>query len=109
MAIAFVASQGASFAAAVCRHESAHAHAIALHSHDKRVAAQALTEEEAGSIASKKGSPSDGGSPSAASDMLAAATLIVPFRVADAIHRRLTDAPDLAGASIRPLLPPPLD
>lgn len=108
MMFAFVASQGASYAAAVCRHQSPHAHALALQSHDKRVAAQALTEEEAGSVASKKGSPSDGGSPSPASDMLVPAALAAPFRIVDAMRRRLTDAPERAGLSVRPLLPPPL-
>jgi hypothetical protein len=108
IAIAFVVSQGTSFAASVCQHESPRAHAAALQSHDKKIAGQALTEEAAGSVASKKGSPSDGGSPSPASDMLAPATFIAPFRIVDATRRHLIDPPERAGISVLPLLPPPL-
>jgi hypothetical protein len=106
--LAFVVSQGSSFAAAICVHQSPHAHAVALQSHDRKIAAQALTEDAAGQAASKKGSLSNGGAASPASDMLVPAALVAPFRIADAMRRRLTDAPGLAGTSVRPLLPPPL-
>ncbi|MEA3004160.1 MAG: hypothetical protein QOH81_2948 [Sphingomonadales bacterium] len=108
MVLAFVVSQGTSFAASICRHQSAQGHSIALQSHDRKIASQAFTEEAAGSVASKKGSPADAGSPSPASDMLAPATFVAPARIADAVRRRLTDAPRLPGTSVRPLLPPPL-
>ncbi|MDB5694230.1 MAG: hypothetical protein JWO81_3293 [Alphaproteobacteria bacterium] len=108
MVIAFVVSQGTSFAASICRHQSPHAHALALQSHDQKIASQAFTEEAAGSVASKKGSPSDGGSPSPASDMLVPAALAAPFHIVDTMRRHVTDAPGLAGISVRPPLPPPL-
>jgi hypothetical protein len=108
MIVAFVAMQGASVEAAICRHQNPLAHAAALHSADKKIAAQALSEETAGAAVSKKGSAGGGGSTSQPTDMLPPATLAIPAPVAKTASVRPTDSPPLADLSIRPLLQPPL-
>jgi hypothetical protein len=104
--LAFMVTQVASIEAAICRHGSSLAHSAALRSHDKRVSAEAFDEDIAGSVAAKKGSLADSGSP--ASDMLVPDAFAPPLRPVERVRIRLANAPPLAGTSIRPLLQPPL-
>jgi hypothetical protein len=108
MIFAFVVTQGASIEEAICRHANPAAHALALHSADKRVAAQAMAEDDAGAVVGKKGSLSHGGSVSAPSDIVSPPSMAFPVRAVERVRRVLADAPALAGLSIPPLLQPPL-
>ena len=107
MIFILVIAHGSSVSAAICRHQSGVEHVAALQSDDAGIAAVAFSEEAAGKVASKKGSPADGGSVSWPSDMLPAPGLPVPFRASEPVERNPADAPALVGASVRPLLEPP--
>lgn len=108
MIVILVMAHGSSVAAAICRHQSASEHVAALQSQDAKISAVAVGEEAAGAVASKKGAPADGGSVSWPSDMLPARQLSVPFRPTEPLERELADARKLVGASVRPLLEPPV-
>jgi hypothetical protein len=107
MIVILVIAHGSSVSAAICRHSSGAEHVAALQSHDAGISAVAFSEEAAGKVASRKGTPADSGSVSWPSDMLPTSGLDVPFRVNEPVERDPTDAPALAGASVRPLLEPP--
>jgi hypothetical protein len=97
---------GSSVTAAICKHQDAHAHALARESHDAGVAAIPLAEEAAAAD-SKKSSQTPGSAVHWPTDLLPATLPIVPFRVAETMRLRPADQPPLASASIRPLLEPP--
>jgi hypothetical protein len=105
--LTLVIGQGSSVAAAMCRHQDAHAHALARQSRDPRVAAIPLAEEAAAAAVSKKAPQSADGSVHWPADLLPAALPILLLRVLEPIRLRPARAPPLASASILPLLEPP--
>jgi hypothetical protein len=109
MVVVLVVGQGSSVAASVCRHRDMSDHVAARHSQDRSIAAVALTEEAAASVAAKKGAVSGGESASAPMDMLPPAAIVVPAPPVERMARRVADDPTPASAPVRPLLPPPLD
>lgn len=107
MLISLVIANGSCVAAAVCRHQDVRAHAAALQSHDKKVAAVAQTEETARSAASKKAAPADARALTLAAYTLPPAIAAFPPRLMEPNRPWAEDAAGLAGLSIRPLLEPP--
>lgn len=105
-----LAGQGFSVAAAICQHHSAREHALALQSHDKRIAAVALTEESAASVTAKKGALTGTGASFAPvlADLLPAPSLLVRSSDRSPPSHSPTDARELVGISPNPLLRPPL-
>jgi hypothetical protein len=107
MIVALVVGSASATAEAICRHQSPLDHAAARLSHDRKIAAVALTEDAAASVSAKKGAL-----PSAASSMLAdllpPATLAMPVPLAESLRRQFPDGPVLEGTSLPPLLQPPL-
>ena len=108
MIVILVIAHGSSVAAAVCRHPSSIEHGVALESSDANISAAAFSEEAAGKVVSKKGSPADSGSVSGLSGMLPGSGLPVPLRLSEPVDRNSHEPPALASASIRPLLEPPV-
>ncbi len=107
MIVALVVGNASATAEAICRHQSPLDHAAARGSHDRKIAAVALTEDAAASVRAKKGAV-----PSAAAsllaDLLPPATLAMPLRLAESLRRQFPDGPVLEGTSLPPLLQPPL-
>ena len=106
MILTLVVGHGSSVAAAVCRHQDAHEHALARQSPDARVAAVPLAEEAAAANSKKAGQ-----SPSSAihwpADLLPATLPVVPLRIVEPVRLRPAGQIPLASASVRPLLEPP--
>jgi len=107
MIVILLLTHGSSVAAAICRHQSAGEHIAARQSHDAKISVAALSEETAGSVASKKGAPADGGSVSWPADMLPAPKFGAPFRLTEAVELQPAGAKVLIGTSVLPLLEPP--
>lgn len=108
MIVTLIAGNASSTVAAICRHQSVRAHAMALQSHDKKIAAVALTEETAASVSAKKGAVSHGGSVPILAHLLPPAALSLPLQLAEPARRQFPDGPVLNGTLVRPLLQPPL-
>lgn len=107
MIVALVIGHGGSYAAAICHHQNAEEHALARLSHDGPVAAKALSEETAASVASKEATGLSA-SPSAwAADMLPNQGLVAPFRIFEPIRTPIVDQARLASRSVPPQLEPP--
>jgi hypothetical protein len=107
MIVALVVGNASAAAEAICRHQSPLDHAAARLSHDRKIAAVALTEDAAASVSSKKGAvPS--ASASILADLLPPAALTIPLRLAEPLRRQFPDGPVLEGTSLPPLLQPPL-
>jgi hypothetical protein len=107
MIVTLVIAHGSSVAAAVCRHQDAHEHALARESRNPNVAAVPLAEEAAAAADSKKGSSSANNSIHWPADMLPARLPSVPFRAVERVRLRPADQPALTSTSRRPLLEPP--
>ena len=96
--IALVVGNGSAAAAAMCHHQSAREHAAARESHDKRIAAAALTEETADLAGSKKGALSDAAG-SLPPYTLPSSTQAQPLRVVEPLPVRVKHDPG-AGWSV---------
>lgn len=106
MIVTFLVGHGSSVAAAICRHQDAHEHALARESRDARVAAVPLAEEAAAAD-SKKAGQSSSSSIHWPTDLLPAALPVVPFRVVEPVRLRPSGQIPLASTSVRPPIEPP--
>jgi hypothetical protein len=101
--------QSFSVAAAMCRHGSAHNHAVARQSKDGSVAAIAKAEDTAASVVEKKGALSGGNPVSPAlAELPPALMLAEPNPQARALPWPGAGDTALKGNAITPLLRPPL-
>jgi hypothetical protein len=104
--LTLVVGHGSSVAAAICRHQDAHEHALARQSSDAGVAAVPLAEEAAAASSKKAGQ-----SPSSAihwpADLLPATLPVVPLRTVEPVRLRPASQIPLASSSVPPLLEPP--
>jgi guanyl-specific ribonuclease Sa len=107
MMLALVMTQGTSMASALCRHQSAQEHILARQSHDAKIAAVAIGEEEAAATASKKASQSVDSSSHWPAEILPAEAETPPLRIAEPLRLRPELHAALASATILPLLKPP--
>ncbi|MEA3061602.1 MAG: hypothetical protein QOJ94_1383 [Sphingomonadales bacterium] len=107
MIVALVTTQGTAMASALCRHPSAQAHILARQSHDARIAAIALGEEEAAATASKKASQSADSPSHWPAELLPATPETPPRRMVEPVRLRPGLHTALASATILPLLKPP--
>jgi hypothetical protein len=107
MMLVMVVANGTALEASVCRHGTSAAHAAALASHDRTVAAAALGEETAGSVADHKAALADDGSQLLAGYVLPAEPSVLPAAAAERFHPREADAAMPPGAAPPPLLQPP--
>jgi hypothetical protein len=106
---AMTVSNGAGLAAAMCQHEDVGAHAMALQSADKAVAAAAAGEEAAAAHSSEtQGTLADSAPASLAGFILPSDGLTLPPRIEDPTQRYAGKFARLSGRSLRPLLKPPL-
>ena len=106
MIVTLLIGHSSSVAAAICKHQDAHEHALARESRDASVAAVPLAEEAAATH-SKKSPQTPGSAIHWPTDLLPATLPAVPFRLAEQLRLRPGDQAPLASASIRPLLEPP--
>jgi hypothetical protein len=97
---------GSSVAAAICRHQDAHEHALARQSSDPGVAAIPLAEEAAAAN-SKKAGQSPSGPIHWAADLLPTTLPVVPLRIVEPVRLRPASQVPLASSSVPPLLEPP--
>ena len=104
-AYTYLGSHGVQVSWADPRYAATHEKALSV---DRQVAAQALAEDDAGSVVAKKGSLSHGGSVSPSSDYVTPPLVTLPLRAVERVRRMMADEPALAGLSIPPLLQPPL-
>ncbi|MEA3037365.1 MAG: hypothetical protein QOH04_3167 [Sphingomonadales bacterium] len=107
MMLALVMTQGTAMASALCRHQSAQAHILARESHDARIAAVAIGEEEAAATASKKASQSADSLSHWPAEMLPAAPEAPPLRIVEPLRLRPGLDAALGSATVLPLLKPP--
>jgi hypothetical protein len=107
MMLALVMTQGTAMASAVCRHQGVQEHILARESHDARVAAVALGEEEAADTASKKASQSADSPSHWPAELLPAEPEAAPLRIVEPLRLRPALHAALASATILPLLKPP--
>lgn len=105
--LALAVTNSSAVAAAMCQHVDAKAHAYALQSPDRDVAAVAL-EEEAAAAASKKGTLADAAAVQLAGFLLPSGPSISEPRSIESTSRAPTPPARLANRSISPLLEPPL-
>src|SRR5690349_18699099 len=102
MIVVLMVANGSAVAGAICRHQDAREHAIARWSQDPRVVADALMEDAAAAVASRKGSPASVASLSLPAFILPSATLsTVPHAVEPMRGAERVSAP-LPSRSIRP-------
>lgn len=106
MIVTLLIGHSSSVAAAICKHQDAHEHALARESRDATVAAIPLAEEAAAAH-SKKTSQSSSNAIHWPTDLLPATLPAVPFRMAEPPRFPPAGQAPLASASIRPLLEPP--
>jgi hypothetical protein len=106
MIVTLLIGHSSSVAAAICKHQDAHEHALARESLDAGIAAVPLAEEAAAAH-SKKSSQAPSNAIHWPTDLLPATLPTVPFRVAEPLRLRPADQAPLASASVRPLLEPP--
>jgi uncharacterized protein with PIN domain len=104
-ALAFVSST--SVAAALCSHEDAQQHEVALGSGDRQVAAAAELEEAADALADRKGTLADAGSFALAAFILPDASLAFEHVTAKQANSAGKDAPNVRSSAPPPLLEPP--
>lgn len=107
MIVVIAFAHSSSVAASICRHQDAHAHALALQSEDPGIASVSLAEDAAAAAKAKKASQSSNNNIHSPIDLLPAALPAVPPRAIDRPRLRPADQAALASASIRPLLEPP--
>jgi hypothetical protein len=107
MIFALVATQGSSVAAAACRHENAHEHALARVSADRAVAAVSLREDAAAAAAAKKASHSDNGAGHWPAQLLPGKAEQPPLRTLERAKLRPLPQRALSSTAIAPLLEPP--
>jgi hypothetical protein len=105
--LAFVATQGTVMAQAVCRHQNAHEHMLALASLDAKVASVSIREDAAAATAAKKGAQTDDASSHWPAEMLPAQPVAPPLPLAEPTRLRPGNQSALSSASILPLLKPP--
>ena len=98
---------GTSIAAAMCQHQNAQEHAVALHGDDKGSAAVAQLEDTAGSVLSKRGALADAGAFSLPAFIIPDTSAEVRFSGTELQPLRPADVAKLASLSIAPLLEPP--
>ncbi len=104
---ALVFTNGPAIASALCRHADAIAHASALESADRAIAAEAAHEEQAAGAGGNKGMLADAASVQLAGFVTPAEpALFVPLPSAEPKVRGADD-PDPSGRALRPLLEPP--
>jgi hypothetical protein len=106
MIVTLLIGHSSSVAAAICKHQDAHEHALARESRDAGVAAVPLAEEAA-AAQSKKTSQTPSSAIHWPTDLLPAILPSVPFRVTEPLRLRPAGQAPLASASIQPLLEPP--
>jgi len=104
-ALAFVSST--SVAAALCSHQDAQEHVLALASDDQRIAATAELEEAAGALAAKKGALADAGAFGLAAFILPASALALEPLSGRAPPALDENSAKVAGLTPQPLLEPP--
>lgn len=107
MMLALVTTQGTAMASALCRHQSAQEHILARQSHDAKIAAVAIGEEEAAATASKKASQSADSSSHWPAEMLPVEHEAPMLRIFEPLRLRPGVYAALASATILPLLKPP--
>jgi hypothetical protein len=107
MIITLVIGHGLSYAAAICHHQDAQEHSLALLSHDSKVAAVAMNEETAGDLASSEGTAFSASAAAWAADMLPLPRLQAPIRTLQPVRSPIANSPVLASQSVAPLLEPP--
>ena len=107
MIFTLVIGHGSSVAAAICRHQDAHEHALARESRDPIVAAVPLAEEAAAADVAKKSSQPASSSIHWPMDLLPATLPGVPLRLVEPMRLRPGEQAALASARIPPLLEPP--
>lgn len=105
--LALTLGNGAAVAAAICQHHDARAHAAALQSPDKAVAAAAMSEDGAANSAEREGMLADGGGASLLG-FLVPAQPALSLRAVERSSPPRVPTPGLAGLSSPPLLKPPL-
>ena len=105
---ALVITNGPAIASAMCRHTDAAAHANALQSHDRGIAAAAAKEDRAAASADRKGTLADAASVQLAGFVRPAEPVLhVPFQPKP-LSLRAADDDGPPGRALRPLLEPPL-
>lgn len=108
MMLAFVLTNGAAVASAMCQHVDAEAHAYARQSADTGIASEAMAEETAAAALSKKSALADAAGVHLAGFLQpSAADLPTPATTA-ALRAPATEPAKLASMAISPLLEPPL-
>lgn len=109
MIVTLLIGHGMSYAAAICHHQNAQEHALALVSVDGAVAAQAIGEETVAAAAEgvTKGASFRTSTAAWAADMLPLPTLPVPVRIVEQVRTPIADADVPPGRSVSPLLEPP--
>lgn len=105
---AFVLTNAASVAAAVCQHADTRAHAFALHSPDREVAARARGEEAARKNVEQRGALADAAAVQLAGFILPSEPIALAPKSPERMRDRPHDESALTGRSISPLLEPPL-
>lgn len=108
MIVTLMVANGSAVAGAICRHQDAREHAIARLSQDARVVADALMEDAAASVASKKGALGSVASLSLPAYILPPATLPAVPLAAEPMRQPERESAPLPSRSIRPLLEPPV-
>ena len=104
--LAVVTAQGPAFAAAICQHQDLTQHIHARQSLDRSIAADAISEEKAAEIATKKGQLAAAAN-LVLSDMLSPAPFVQPQPAAEPLSHIRADGPALAGRALSPPLQPP--
>jgi len=108
MIFTLVIGNGSFAAAAICQHRSAADHIVARQSHDPGIAAQALTEETAAEVKSKKGSASTAPSLSLPAMMMPSDAFEFQAPIAEVLGQPIAQDTAPPGTSPAPLLRPPL-
>jgi hypothetical protein len=104
-ALAFVSST--SVAAALCSHQDAQQHELALGSGDQQLAAAAELEEAAGAVAARKGTLADAGAFGLAAFILPASSLPLDRLSGRQAPVLGENSAKIAGLAPQPLLEPP--
>ena len=107
MIVALVGTQGTVMAQAVCRHQNAHEHMLALASLDAKVASVSIREDAAAATAAKKASQSADASSHWPAEMLPAEPKAPQLPLLERARLRPGGQSALSSASILPLLKPP--
>jgi hypothetical protein len=106
MILALVTTQGASMAAALCRHDNVQAHIAARQNQDPKIASVSTREEAAASEAAKSTNFGDSSNLWPAK-MLPADGAPAPLRLVERLRMRPVHQSALSSVTVIPLLEPP--